>query len=135
MSVNTFSDHVEDLSGRISATPELEWTDILPLARTLGAYGQKQISMPFDLDFVTILLRDDLRDRYERETGGKQPRTWEEFADYVECEFSCCLLYSCWHCSCSVWIVFGLDWLSDLCVVLSYSVWQCVEYDLIVVVD
>ena len=85
MSVYTFADKVEDLSPRVAATPEMKWTDILPVVRRMGATTEKQISVPFDLDFVSLLLRDDLRDAYEKETGSKTPRTWEEFADYTEC--------------------------------------------------
>jgi len=84
MSVYTFADEVEDLSPRVAATPEMKWTDILPVVRRMGATTEKQISVPFDLDFVSLLLRDDLRDAYEKETGSKTPRTWEEFADYTE---------------------------------------------------
>jgi len=83
-SVNTFAEYVEDLSPRIRVTPQLEWTDILPYVRKMGTFQGKQLTMPFDLDFVNILLRDDLRDRYEKEAGRKEPRTWEEFAEYVE---------------------------------------------------
>lgn len=84
MAVPSFAEYVEDLSPRIRVTPELQWTDILPYVRKMGSYQGKQLTMPFDLDFINILLRDDLVDQYERETERKEPRTWEEFADFVE---------------------------------------------------
>uniref|UniRef100_A0A7S4K0D7 Uncharacterized protein n=1 Tax=Odontella aurita TaxID=265563 RepID=A0A7S4K0D7_9STRA len=82
--VNTFKDYVEDLSPRIRVTPKLQWTDILPYVRKMGSYQGRQLTMPFDLDFVNILLRDDLVKRYETEKGEKEPRTYEEFAAFVE---------------------------------------------------
>eukprot|EP00756_Hemistasia_phaeocysticola_P028128 Hpha_TRINITY_DN16160_c0_g2::TRINITY_DN16160_c0_g2_i1::g.3154::m.3154 len=84
MAVPSFANAVEDLTPRIRATPSLNWGDILPFVRKQGALGQKQLSMPFDLDFVNILLREDLRERYEQETSKKVPNTWEEFADFIE---------------------------------------------------
>eukprot|EP01065_Artemidia_motanka_P022686 TRINITY_DN26884_c0_g1_i1.p1 TRINITY_DN26884_c0_g1~~TRINITY_DN26884_c0_g1_i1.p1 ORF type:complete len:1048 (+),score=320.32 TRINITY_DN26884_c0_g1_i1:139-3282(+) len=84
MAVPTFADHVEDLTARIRATPELQWTDILPYVRRMGSLGTKQLSLPYDLDFMNVVLRDDLRDQYERETGKSEPRTFEELADFAE---------------------------------------------------
>ena len=41
-------------------------------------------ALPFDFDFLNLLLRDDLVAKYEEETGRREPRTFEDLADFAE---------------------------------------------------
>ena len=73
----------DDVTG-LNGNDDLEWTDILKYVREMNMDGDAQVAMPFDFDFMNLLLRDDLVQRYAEETGHGEPATWEALADFAE---------------------------------------------------
>jgi hypothetical protein len=84
MDLADFGDAIEDLSPRIRNSLELDWSDILPYVQKMNMVGNEQKALPFDFDFINIIIREDLRHQYANETDKAAPQTWEQFAEWVE---------------------------------------------------
>ncbi len=73
--------YIENLTARVAADENLEWSDVAPFFRDFSATYQGDIyTIPLDGDFHMGYYRTDLLD----EAGFDAPKTWDEYLEVAE---------------------------------------------------
>lgn len=78
--IPTVVDGLENLSPRISTTPEIDWYDVSSIAREVVQFDNSVRALPLDTDNIALGWRKDIFDRH----GISPPETLEELATVSE---------------------------------------------------
>jgi len=74
--IPTVVEGLENLSPRISRTPEINWFDVSPIAREVVQYDSSVRALPLDTDNIALGWRQDVFERHSM----RPPETLEELA-------------------------------------------------------